>query len=237
MKIVLCILTLNEIDCLQLLFDQIPEPGVAAGFDEIVAIDGGSTDGTVEFFAKRKIQVFGQSKRGRGQAFQLAFENISADAFLFFSPDGNEAISDLGKFRPHLENGSDIVIASRMMKGSVNEEDAQLLRWRKWANNAFNLAANLFFNRSGKYVTDSINGYRAITKSAANKLCLNAQDYTIEYQMTIRALKARMKIVEFATIEGERIAGETGAPSIPTGLRFIRRFFTELFSPDIAKSA
>lgn len=231
MKIVLCILTLNEIDCLRALFDKIPTPGVESGFDEIVAIDGGSTDGTVDFFHEIGVNVIGQSKKGRGEAFQLAFDKIAADAFIFFSPDGNEAISDLKTFSLHLEDGADIVIASRMMKESVNEEDTQVFRWRKWTNNLFNLAANLFFNRSGKYVTDSINGYRAITKSAAIQLELDAHDYTIEYQMTMRALKAKLKIVEFPTIEGERIAGETGAPSIPTGLRFINRFFLELFEP------
>jgi glycosyltransferase involved in cell wall biosynthesis len=231
MKIALCILTLNEIECLQVIFDKIPTTSIENGFDEIIAVDGGSTDGTIGFFEQRNIKVIGQSKKGRGQAFQLAFEKINADAFIFFSPDGNEAISNLKTFRPYLEKGADIVIASRMMKESVNEEDAQFFKWRKWANNIFNLAANLFFNRSGTYITDSINGYRAITKSAAHQLELNAHDYTIEYQMTMRALRSKLNIVEFPTIEGERIAGDTGAPSIPTGLRFIRRFFIELFEP------
>ena len=58
---------------------------------------------------------------------------------------------------------------------------------------------------------------------------LDAPDYTIEYQMTMRALKHKLKITEFPTIEGQRLAGDTGCPSIPTGLRFIRRFFIELF--------
>ena len=49
-----------------------------------------------------------------------------------------------------------MVIASRMMETAVNEEGAEFLRWGKWANNAFNLLANAFWNR-GTYVTDSIN--------------------------------------------------------------------------------
>jgi len=46
--------------------------------------------------------------------------------------------------------------------------------------------------------------------------------------MTIRAMKLGAKIVEFPTREGMRIAGHTGATSIPTGFRFLRRFFSEL---------
>ena len=81
--------------------------------------------------------------------------------------------------------------------------------------------ANFAFRRDGPFITDSINGYRAIRRSAdAEELKLDATDYTIEYQMTIRALRAGARIVEFPTHERPRIAGRTGAPSIPTGLRF-----------------
>ena len=40
--------------------------------------------------------------------------------------------------------------------------------------------------------------------------------------MTIRSMKNGFKIKEFATIERDRIAGISQAPSIPTGLTFIR---------------
>lgn len=228
MKITLVLLTYNERECLEQIYPTIPAPGPQAGFDALVAVDGGSTDGTLEFYQQHGVRVIGQSKRGRGEAFLQAFrELVDSDAYIFFSPDGNEDVNDLGRFKEHLAAGADLVIASRMMKDSVNEEDGQLFKFRKWANNVFNLAANLAFNR-GKFVTDSINGYRAITRQAAQTLQLTAHDYTIEYQMTIRAMRNRMVIKEFPTVEGRRVAGDTGAPSIPTGLRFIKRFFTEL---------
>lgn len=229
MKTSLVLLTRNEIDCLNLLFDKIPSPSPESGFDELVVVDGGSTDGTVEFFNTRNVPIIAQSKKGRGEAFQQAFQVLNSDAFIFFSPDGNEEFDDIKRFKPLLEAGADIVIASRMMPESRNEEDDQLIKARKWANNVFNWFANLCFRKKGPYITDSINGFRAISKSAAENLQLDAPDYTIEYQMTMRALKAGLNVVEFPTIEGERVAGETGAPSIPTGLRFIRRFFIELF--------
>jgi len=228
MRITLCLLTRNERECLEKLYPLIPPASPGAGYDEIVAIDGGSTDGTLEFYRDHGVPVLGQSRRGRGEAFQLAFRELRSDAFLFFSPDGNEAVADLRRFRGYLEGGADLVIASRMMEGAVNEEDAQTLRFRKWANNAFNFLANALFRRSGPYISDSINGYRAITAAAARQLALDAADYTIEYQMTIRALKHRLRIVEFPTVEGQRLAGQTGAPSMSTGWRFLRRLWNEI---------
>lgn len=228
MKTVLCILTLNELECLKEVFPNIPKPGKKSGYDEIYAIDGGSTDGTLEYFEKNKIKIVTQDKRGRGNAFLQAFKKIKADTYIFFSPDGNEDISDLSKFRKYVEAGADLVIASRMMKGAYNEEDAQLIKPRKWANLSFNLMANLSFRRKGPYVTDSINGYRAITSKMAKELSLDAHGYTIEYQMTMRALKKGANIVEFPTREGQRISGEIQAKSIPTGLKFIKCYCTEL---------
>lgn len=225
-KIALCILTRNEIDCVKII-QPLVEQQDPNSYDEIYLIDGGSTDGTIEFYQKKGIPVLAQSQRGRGKAFQVAIAEIDADAYIFFSPDGNEDPKDLPRFRPELEKGADIVIASRMMKGAVNEEDHFIFKPRKWVNNAFNILANVFFRRSGSFVTDSINGYRAITREAGKKLFLSADDHTIEYQMTIRGFKHHMNIVEFPTIEGQRVAGESGVPSFKTGLRFIGRFFSE----------
>lgn len=230
MKISLCLLTYNELPCLQVILPLIPKPGLESGFDEIVAIDGGSTDGTIELYHSYGIKVIGQSRRGRGNAFQIAFSELDADAFIFFSPDGNEDINDLPKFRKFLEHGADLVIASRMSSNAHNEEDEQFWKWRKWANQVFNVTANLCFRRNGTFVSDSINGYRAIKRDAANILSLDAMDYTIEYQMTIRAFKNRMKIIEFPTNEGQRIAGTSGAPSIVTGLKFLRCLKNELLT-------
>jgi glycosyltransferase involved in cell wall biosynthesis len=215
---------------LEQVFPLIPSPSLQSGYDQIVAVDGGSTDGTLEYYKEHGISVIGQSRRGRGDAFLLAFERLDADAYIFFSPDGNEDVRDLSKFKPLLEGGADLVIASRMMRGAVNEEDSQWIKPRKWANNVLNLLANVLFRNTGPFVTDSINGYRAITQSAARRLMLDATDYTIEYQMTIRALKHGLTIVEFPTREGPRVAGETGAPSLPTGLRFLKRLWREFQS-------
>ncbi|MBC7742603.1 MAG: glycosyltransferase [Bdellovibrionaceae bacterium] len=228
MNTVLCILTLNEFESLQITLPQVIHVNEQMQCSRICAIDGGSTDGTVEFFQKNDIEVLIQNKKGRGEAFKLALNSIEADGFIFFSPDGNENYNDIPILAKHLDEGADLVIASRMMKGAANEEDDQIWRPRKYANLILNFMANLFFNRSGRYITDSINGFRAITRKAGQLLDLSASDYTIEYQMSIRAMKARLNIVEFPTIEGQRVAGESGIASFPAGLRFMRRLFLEI---------
>jgi glycosyltransferase involved in cell wall biosynthesis len=223
MKISLVILTYNEIVGLQAVFDRIPQEAV----DEIFAVDGGSTDGTVDFLRERGIKVHGQTVQGRGEAFRVAFQKARGDALLFFSPDGNEDPLDIPKFRPFLEQGYDMVVGTRMVKGAHNEEDDLFFKWRKWANNIFNLMANLTWNRTG-FVTDTINGFRAISKSAWKIMALDGPGYTIEYQSSIRCFKKGLKIAEFPTREDARIDGREGSPSTKTGLEFLKLYLREL---------
>lgn len=222
-RIALVILTRNEIEGLTALIKKIPFKAV----NEVFAVDGGSTDGTVAFYKKYRIAVVPQTSRGRGEAFRLAAERTKAEYIIFFSPDGNEDPADILKFIPYADKGYDMVIASRMMKGAHNEEDDAFIKMRKWANNAFNLLANIFFNR-GPFITDSINGFRMIRRDVFDRIQPDGSGYTIEYQMTIRAMKAKLRIAEFPTYESPRIGGESYAKSIPTGIAFLKLLFSEI---------
>ena len=43
-------------------------------FDDVFAVDGGSTDQSLSLFDSYNILVLNQTSRGRGEAFKLAFE-------------------------------------------------------------------------------------------------------------------------------------------------------------------
>lgn len=219
----LVLLTYNEIDGVRAVVPRIP----AGAADEIVAIDFASTDGTREWLAGQGIRVIPQVTRGRGEAFRLAFESCRGERLLFFSPDGNEDPADIPRMFAALD-GADMVIASRFMHGSRNEEDDSALPLRKWVNQAFTRAANLRWNR-GPYVTDTINGFRGLRRSAWGTLAPESVGYTIEYELTIRAMKKRLRVVELATREGDRVGGETKGPSLRIGPDFVRLFLRELF--------
>ena len=226
MRIGLAILNRNEEEALPTILPTIPRNEV----DLLFCVDGDSTDRSLEILAEHEIDVLGQTSPGRGEAFRLAFEHArgKVDALILYSPDGNEDAADIPKFRPLLEQGSDVVIASRMMPGAHNEEDDQVLRLRKWANLVFDWLAYLTWGRSQQRITDAINGYRAITLDAWELLAPDGPGYTIEYQTSIRAYKHGATVSEFPTHEGPRIGGESEAKSIDTGLRFVRLFFSEL---------
>lgn len=217
----LIILTRNEISGIKALIRRIPITLV----DECFAVDYNSTDGTVEFFKKNGIRVVKQKKKGRAEGFYLGAKAAKGEHLIFFSPDGNEDPRDIIKLLTVISQGFDLVIASRFLKNSRNEEDEKIFKFRAWANRSFTFIANLLW---GGKLTDSINGYRIINKSALQKLRLDAKGYAIEYQMTIRALKLGFKIAEIPTLEGNRIGGKSGSEAIPTGISFLHYLFREI---------
>lgn len=217
----LVILTLNEIEGTTAIFDQIPMSRIR----QCLVIDGGSTDGTVTFFQDRGIEVIVQTTPGRGEAFRIA-ERMAQNTYLvFFSPDGNEDPRDIPLLIDKLDEGYDMIIGSRFLPGGGNEEDNLLFPWRAWANRTFTFLANTIW---GGKLSDSINGFRAVRRDSFQKMKPDGAGYVIEYQLSIRAMKLGMKIAEIPTLEGKRIGGESGAPSIRTGLRFLRFLFREI---------
>jgi glycosyltransferase involved in cell wall biosynthesis len=221
----LVVLVWNEIDGLRAIVPAI-DRHVA---EEIVVVDGGSIDGSVEYCREQGLTVVTQERRGRGEAFRVAMAHTTGDAVVFFSPDGNEDPADIARVFDAL-GAADLAIASRFLPGSRNEEDGDALPLRKWTNQAFTWIANTVWNR-GTYVTDTINGFRGIRRAAFGTLGLASMGYTIEFEMTIRAMKQRLAIVELPTREGHRVGGETKAPSLKTGLVFLRFLFAEFRRP------
>jgi len=220
----LVLLVLNEIDGLRKLWDQIP----CKEFREVLAVDGGSTDGSREFLTKRGIPILDQNIPGRGVAFRVAADASRAERMVFYSPDGNEDPADIVRLDDLLLRGARLAIASRFADGSINEEDINLFRPRSWANQTLTRIANLCFNETSPFVTDTINGFRAIRREDLLALETTVKRFPIEYQMSIRCMQRSWPIVELATEEGQRAGGESKALSWPVGKDHLKVLLTEL---------
>jgi len=231
--VTLVVLTLNEIDGVTAVIPKLPTHCL----DEILVVDGGSTDGTLEFFAARGMRVIRQARRGRGEAFRLAVEHARHERLIFFSPDGNEDPGDIPRIIEGLAAGYDMVIASRFMPGARSEDDDKFLfASRRWGNLLFTWLVNVLCAHRGTHIHDTINGYRGVTRSAFRRLAPDAEGYAIEFQMSIRALQLGLRVLEFPTQESARIGrGVSKLNAIPVGLKFLGLLVREWARPRVRR--
>jgi glycosyltransferase involved in cell wall biosynthesis len=223
-KVSLCLIVWNELQGCQADVPKLP----LDEFDEVFAVDGGSTDGTVEYLESQGISVHRQPKRGLNAAYVHANHIATGDAVVIFFAKDTLPTEDLRKFRPLFENGNELVIASRQLPGSINEEDVHLWRPRKWAVLGLAVAAAIVWRREGAWVRDVLHGFKGWKRSAFSRMQVLDVGLSIDIEMVVRAYKLQIPRIEFPTREISRGYGETHFKIWPTGKRLLAYLWFEL---------
>ena len=218
-QISLCLLTWNEIHGCQQVVPNLPQ-GL---FTEVFALDGGSTDGTVEYLQSAGITVVPQERRSYNAAYLEAIHHYSGDGIIFYHPKGTVDEASLSLVHAELMNGSDLVIAARMLPLSKNEEDDQLIRHRKWFGQGLAVAASVRWNRKGMpRITDPLHGYRGCSRTFTDSLKLLPTGVTADLEMVRQAYTVGASVIEIPVDESEREIGGTHFPAWKTGKSLLR---------------
>lgn len=225
MTISLCLMVWNELEGCKIDVPRLPRDA----FDEVFAVDGGSTDGTVEYLTAQGIPVHRQPTRGLNAAYVHANEVSRCDAVVVFFPKGNTPPEDLRKFRPLLEQGNALVIASRQIAGARNEEDARWLRPRKWLVGGLAVVAAALWRREGYRVRDVLHGYKGFSRAAFRRMDVRDHGLSIDIEMVARAYKLRLPRAEFPICEEPRPHGTTHFAIWPTGKKLLAYLWFELW--------
>ena len=204
--------------------------------DEILIVDGGSTDGTIEWAESNGYKVYVQKREGLRHAYSEALLLITGDVIITFSPDGNSIPELIPDLMEKLSEGNDMVIASRYLGTAKSDDDDYLTGFGNWF---FTRSINILYG--GNY-TDALVMYRAYHKQIFYDLELDSDDgYKIpeklffinmglEPLLSVRALKRKLRIAEIPGDEPERIGGERKLQMFRWGAAYYFQFIWELFS-------
>jgi len=223
-KVSLCLIVWNELEGCKKDVPRLPRDE----FDEIYAIDGGSTDGTVEYLDCQGIAVHRQPKPGLNAAYVHAVERATCDAVVVFFPKGTIDPKCVSDIRHKLQSGYELVIASRNIKGGRNEEDQKLLRPRKWGVMLLALVAAAIWRREGLWVRDILHGVKGFTIEGFKRMGISDEGLTIDLEMTTRSYRHRISRIEIPVQEGHRTTGTTHFKIIPTAKKLGKFMLCEL---------
>ena len=155
MKTTLLALTLNEIDGMKAVMPQIP----TGLFDQILILDGGSTDGTIEWAREHGYTVYVQKRKGIRFAYLEALPLIEGDVIVSISPDGNCDPAFLPALLDKMREGYDLVIGSRYIPGVKSDDDDIVTAFGNWL---FMRTVNMLYGAS---YSDVMVIYRASPRS------------------------------------------------------------------------
>ena len=183
------------------------------GFNNIVVIDGGSTDRTREIAEKMGAKVIQQSGKGKGQALKEAFQTIDNDIVVIIDGDGTYLPEDCYKLINEIKNGADHVIGNRLK----NFEKGAFTRLNLIGNKILNLIFRVTY---GVELYDILSGYRALKRRAYKNIELKKTGFEIETELTVESLSKGYRVVEVPVTYKKRI-GKTKLKPIRDGFKIM----------------
>ena len=231
MTTTLIALTLNEIDGVKVILPQIN----CSWCDQILVLDGGSRDGTVEWCRENGYEIYVQKKRGIRHAYLEGLPLVRGDIVLTLSPDGNCPVDAIPTILDKIRQGFDLVIGSRYLGDASSQDDDLLTGFGNWL---FTRTVNLLH---GGHYTDVMVIYRAFRRDLIYELDLEKEEsyflpeklfgtvISWEPLMSVRAAKRRKRIAEVAVGEPPRIGGERKLQIWRWGAAYYFQFFRELW--------
>ena len=210
-RISVLIPALNERESLPEMLAELPKDVI----DEIVVIDGHSTDGTPDLMRELGYRAVAQEGKGYGMGVISGIKAARGDLLSFLDADGSYDPSGLERLLEYIEQGYDIVFCSRYLAGAGSDDDT-FIRWL--GNKIFTFLLRLMF---GVRLTDALFFYALGKKEVFESLDLESTDFSICVEIPIKVHKRGYKYTEIPLTERRRIAGVSKVNAAWDGLRIL----------------
>ena len=213
MKLSVIIPVFNEETTIEEVIDLVNEVNVEK---EVIVVDDGSTDGTVEAIRKKEHEVtklhISPVNFGKGAAIRVGLTFVTGDVIVI-----QDADTELD-----LQAGEDVVYGSRFLKPNPNIPAITRL-----ANRFLTLLTNILY---GSRLTDMETAYKMFRATVAGRLNLKSVGFEIEPEITAQFLKLGYRIAEVPISYNPRTPDEGKKITWRDGVRaiyylFLYRFF------------
>jgi len=171
--------TLNEAETIGDVIDGLRDQG----YENVLVIDGGSSDGTAEIAREYGARVERQSGRGKGRAVREALSMIDAEYVLMLDGDGTYRSVDAdAMLEPLRGEEAEHVIGNRF----ADMEEGAMPRLNRIGNRLINRA---FAFIHGRDLVDITSGYRAFAMESIESFRLRSTGFGIETELAVECVK------------------------------------------------
>lgn len=187
---------------------------------EIVVVDDGSTDGTLELLRERAEDgqlklVTHERNAGKGAAVRTALQHASGTFAAIMDADLEYDPADIGRLlKPILAGEADVVFGSRGF-----ESHSAFSFWYVMGNRGVTLVANLLFNC---YLSDIMTCHKVMRTDIFRALELRSRGFDIEPEITGKVLASGHQIYEVPVHYRARGRSEGKKLTAVDGLRVVR---------------
>jgi glycosyltransferase involved in cell wall biosynthesis len=214
--------TLNEAENIGFVLDRIP-----GWVEQVIIVDGHSTDGTPAVVHRHRPDalVVNQDGKGKGNALNCGFATSTCDIIVMLDADGSTDPAEIPRFIAALRTGADFAKGTRFVTGGGSSDISGLRRFGNWG-------LNTLVNRLwGSDYTDLCYGYNAFWRKHLHRLAVDTNGFEVETLLNIKAIKARLQVVEVPSYEADRRSGTSNLHAARDGWRVLRTIVAERIRP------
>ncbi len=198
-----------------------------APYDEVILIDGNSSDDTVAAAkeALPDVKVVVQKRKGKGNAVATGLDAATGDAIVMFDIDGSADPNEIPRFIEALVNGADLAKGTRFAPGGGSED---ITPFRSLGNKGLNAIASVLTKHR---FSDLCYGYNAFWRDQVYMLDLpdperegemeQGDGFEIEALIIGRFALSGARIVEVPSYEHNRYYGDSNLNAVKDGVRVL----------------
>lgn len=192
---------------------------------EVILVDGGSRDETVEVFRslRRDGLALTHERPGKGNALATGFAACRGDIVVMLDADGSADPEEIPKFVEVLLAGADFAKGTRFARGGGSDD---ITAFRRWGNSLLVALVNLLYRTQ---YTDLCYGMNAFWRHCLPCVNPDCDGFEVETFMNLRLAKSSLRVQEVGSYEGRRLYGASNLHTIRDGFRVLRTIFRERF--------